>query len=174
MTRTLQWQPTAGHGLFASSGPNERGGGAHGSHPESGPATAALHPGQRIGAVIWESGATFPAQAPALGVDIADRGPVTGVAWYWGDLDPKGVRIAIDAARVASVNRVAPIKVPVEPRAAYLAATVTSPGRLLVGLHWCRLVRPGALDGVRTGARCGRAGLLRGVRPCRDQGVASL
>lgn len=86
------------------------------------------HPGHRIGAVIWGSGDTFPAQVPALGVDVAGRGPVTGVAWYWGDLDPKGVRIAVDAARVANVSSVAPIKVPVELWAAHLEATVTSPG----------------------------------------------
>lgn len=86
------------------------------------------HPGHRIGAVIWGSGDTFPAQVPALGIDVAGRGPVTGVAWYWGDLDPNGVRIAVDAARVAATHGVAPIQAPVELWAAHLEVAVTSPG----------------------------------------------
>lgn len=86
------------------------------------------HPGHSIGAVIWGSGDTFPFQVPALAVDVAGRGPVTGTAWYWGDLDPKGVRIAVDAARVAAEHGVAPIKCPVELWAAHLDAPVTRPG----------------------------------------------
>jgi hypothetical protein len=86
------------------------------------------HPGHPIGAVIWGSGDTFPAQVSALGVDVAGRGPVTGTAWYWGDLDPKGVRIAVDAARLAAVHGVAPVRVPVELWAAHLGVPVTSPG----------------------------------------------
>lgn len=91
-----------------------------------------VHPGHSVGAVIWGSGDTFPLQVPALGVDVAGRGPVTGTAWYWGDLDPKGVRIAVDAARVAAAHGVAPIRVPVELWAAHLAVPVTSLG----GYQW--------------------------------------
>jgi hypothetical protein len=55
-----------------------------------------------IRAVAWGSGTAFPAQVETLGVDIAGQGPVTGVVWYWGDLDPAGVRIGADAAAASS------------------------------------------------------------------------
>jgi hypothetical protein len=51
-----------------------------------------------IRAVAWGSGTAFPAQVETLGVDIAGDGPVSGVAWYWGDFDPRGIRIGADAA----------------------------------------------------------------------------
>lgn len=51
-----------------------------------------------IGAVAWGGGNSFPTQVPTLTLDVAGRGPVHGTVWYWGDLDPEGVRIAADAA----------------------------------------------------------------------------
>lgn len=51
-----------------------------------------------IGAVIWGSGKSFPSQVPTLAVDIAGTGPLRGTAWYWGDLDPTGVDIAVAAS----------------------------------------------------------------------------
>lgn len=57
--------------------------------------------GHRIGAVVWGSGKTFPAQVPSLAVDVAGQGPVQGVAWYWGDFDPAGTATAVAAARTA-------------------------------------------------------------------------
>jgi hypothetical protein len=58
--------------------------------------------GHPIGAVAWGSGNAFPSQVSAFSVDLGGRGPVTGDVWYWGDLDPPGVAIAVEAARVAA------------------------------------------------------------------------
>lgn len=51
-----------------------------------------------VGAVAWGAGRAFPTQVPTLSVDVAGRGPVRGVVWYWGDLDPDGLTIAAHAA----------------------------------------------------------------------------
>jgi hypothetical protein len=82
--------------------------------------------GHQIGAVIWGSGNTFPAQVPALGVDVAGRGPVTGTVWYWGDLDPKGIHIAVAAARVAAELGVAPVRPPIALWDAHRTCPITS------------------------------------------------
>jgi hypothetical protein len=58
-----------------------------------------------IRAVAWGSGTAFPAQVENLGVDIAGGGPVSGIAWYWGDFDPRGVRIGADAASASTAHR---------------------------------------------------------------------
>jgi hypothetical protein len=60
--------------------------------------------GHPIRAVAWGSGTAFPAQVETLGVDIAGGGPVTGTAWYWGDYDPRGVRIGADAASASAAH----------------------------------------------------------------------
>jgi hypothetical protein len=52
----------------------------------------------RVGIVVWGCGRSFPSQVTSLAVDVAGRGPVHGTTWYWGDLDPVGVDIAVAAA----------------------------------------------------------------------------
>jgi hypothetical protein len=59
-----------------------------------------------IGTVAWGCGKAFPSQVAALGTDVAGHGPVTGRVWYWGDLDPPGLRIAEDAAAAATAAAV--------------------------------------------------------------------
>ncbi|MGY0500673.1 hypothetical protein ACWZHB_19480 [Nocardia sp. FBN12] len=66
--------------------------------------------GHPIGAIAWGSGRTFPAQVDALGVDVAGRGPVSGIAWYWGDFDPAGIAIAEAAALASSTVPVQPAR----------------------------------------------------------------
>lgn len=61
-----------------------------------------------IGAVVWGSGKTFPAQVPSLEVDVAGQGPLCGIAWYWGDYDPIGTATAVAAARAAGGIEVLP------------------------------------------------------------------
>jgi hypothetical protein len=58
-------------------------------------------PAGPIGAVVWGSGRSFPSQVPSLAVDVAGTGPLRGTAWYWGDLDPTGVAIAVAADQAA-------------------------------------------------------------------------
>lgn len=57
-----------------------------------------------IGVVAWGAGRAFPSQVSTLTVDVAGRGPVRGVVWYWGDMDPEGLAIAADAAAVAAMD----------------------------------------------------------------------
>jgi len=111
------------------------------------------HPGHPIGAVVWGSGDTFPTQVPALGIDVAGRGPITGTALYRGDLDPKGVRIAADAASAAAALGVAAIRVPVELWAAHLAVPVTRLGSYQwddTGAAWFAAELWAELEPVRT------------------------
>ncbi|WP_134731665.1 hypothetical protein [Amycolatopsis nivea] len=61
-----------------------------------------------IGAVVWGSGKTFPAQVPSLAVDVAGQGPLRGIAWYWGDYDPIGTATAVAAARATDGIEVRP------------------------------------------------------------------
>ncbi len=58
--------------------------------------------GHPVGAVVWGSGNSFPAQVESLSADVAGRGPVVGNIWYWGDFDPPGLAIAANAAAAAS------------------------------------------------------------------------
>ncbi|MBL7500563.1 hypothetical protein I6A84_43605 [Frankia sp. CNm7] len=78
--------------------------------------------GHPVGAVAWGSGATFPSQVTALAVDVAGRGPVRGVVWYWGDLDPAGLMIAVGAATAGAAEGI-----PVRPAAGLWAAMVDRP-----------------------------------------------
>lgn len=64
---------------------------------------------QPIGRIAWGSGQTFPAQISTLAVDVAGRGPLTGRCWYWGDLDPAGLRIAAAAHAEGLASGVAPV-----------------------------------------------------------------
>lgn len=52
----------------------------------------------RLGRLAWGAGAAFEASVAAL--ELEDIRPER--VWYWGDLDPKGVRIPTTAARVAA------------------------------------------------------------------------
>jgi hypothetical protein len=55
-----------------------------------------------IGLVAWGAGKSFPSQVPTLNVDVAGYGPARGIVWYWGDLDPDGLAIAVEAANIAA------------------------------------------------------------------------
>ena len=56
-----------------------------------------------VGLVVWGAGKSFPTQIPTLNVDVAGHGPAQGTVWYWGDLDPDGLAIAVEAANVATI-----------------------------------------------------------------------
>lgn len=112
------------------------------------------HPGQPVGAVAWGSGQTFPTQVSALGVDVAGRGPVAGRCWYWGDLDPAGLRIATAAdaeAQAAGLTRIL-------PAADLWASMATRPVQQNGTVDWSRCEGRNwlgddlwnSLDGVRT------------------------
>jgi hypothetical protein len=56
-----------------------------------------------VGIVAWGAGKSFPSQVPTLAVDIAGYGPSQGTVWYWGDMDPDGLAIAAEAARLSEL-----------------------------------------------------------------------
>lgn len=58
-------------------------------------------PDQPVGLVVWGAGRSFPSQVPTLMVDVAGHGPTRGIVWYWGDMDPDGLSIAAEAARLS-------------------------------------------------------------------------
>jgi len=66
--------------------------------------------GHTVGLVVWGAGKSFPSQVPALSVDIAGHGPVRGVVWYWGDMDPDGLAIAAEASRLSNLIGGPPIR----------------------------------------------------------------
>jgi hypothetical protein len=86
----------------------------------------------RIGAIAWGCGNAFPSQVAALGVDVGGRGPVTGVVWYWGDLDPAGLMIATDAAAAAAAARLPEIR----PASALWAAMADHPVQNTGNVNW--------------------------------------
>jgi hypothetical protein len=86
----------------------------------------------RIGAVAWGCGKAFPSQIPALDVDVAGRGPVTGAIWYWGDLDPAGLVIATDAAAAAAAAQAPRVR----PAAGLWAAMATRPIQEAGAVDW--------------------------------------
>lgn len=96
-------------------------------------AVAALGRGgnERVGAVAWGCGKAFPSQVAALGVDVAGRGPVTGRTWYWGDLDPAGLTIAVDAAAAAGTT-------PILPAVGLWAAMAARPVQEAGTVDWSR------------------------------------
>jgi hypothetical protein len=93
-----------------------------------------------IGALAWGCGKAFPSQVAALGVDVAGRGPVTGRAWYWGDLDPPGLLIAAAAAAAATSAAVPPILTAVGLWAAMGDCPIQQAGDIdwsaAAGCHW--------------------------------------
>lgn len=84
--------------------------------------------GHPVGAVVWGSGNTFPSQVAVLAHDVAGAGPVSGTVWYWGDLDPRGVMIALDAAAVARTEDLPRIRPAIGLWEAMAAATVQRAG----------------------------------------------
>lgn len=67
----------------------------------------AEHP---VGLVVWGAGKSFPSQVPTLAVDVAGHGPTRGTVWYWGDMDPHGLAIAAEAARLSALAGGPPIR----------------------------------------------------------------
>jgi hypothetical protein len=86
----------------------------------------------RIGTIAWGCGNAFPSQVTALGVDVGGRGPVAGVVWYWGDLDPAGLAIATDAAAAAAAARLPEIR----PASALWAAMADRPVQNKGNVNW--------------------------------------
>jgi hypothetical protein len=85
-----------------------------------------------VGVLAWGCGKAFPSQVGALGIDVAGRGPVTGRVWYWGDLDPPGLRIAADAA-AAAIAAAAP---QIQPAADLWAAMASRPVQNAGDIDW--------------------------------------
>lgn len=108
---------------------------------------------QPVGAVAWGSGETFPSQVQTLGVDVGGRGPVTGRCWYWGDLDPVGLRIATAAAAEAQTAGIAQILPAMELWAAMSAQPVQQAGKVdwsgAQGRRWLSAGLWDRLAGVR-------------------------
>ncbi|WP_208024721.1 Wadjet anti-phage system protein JetD domain-containing protein [Mycobacterium marinum] len=63
-----------------------------------------------VGVVAWGAGKSFPSQVPTLAVDVAGYGPSHGNVWYWGDMDPDGLAIAAEAARLSDLADGPPIR----------------------------------------------------------------
>jgi hypothetical protein len=85
-----------------------------------------------IGLVAWGAGKSFPSQIPALKVDVAGHGPIQGTVWYWGDLDPDGLAIAVEAANVATATGGPWIR----PAALLWAAMADSPVQSAGSVDW--------------------------------------
>ncbi|WP_133119107.1 Wadjet anti-phage system protein JetD domain-containing protein [Mycolicibacterium agri] len=90
-----------------------------------------------VGVVAWGCGKSFPAQTPTLTIDVAGRGPVGGTVWYWGDMDPEGLAIAVDAA-TASTHLGGP---PVRPATALWAAMADRPVQAVGTVTWSDIGR---------------------------------
>jgi hypothetical protein len=112
--------------------------------------TDATHP---VGLVVWGAGKSFPAQIPTLNVDVAGHGPAKGTVWYWGDLDPDGLAIAVEAANVATIVGGPPIRPAAQLWAAMADLPVQSAGSVewpaAVGQHWLGPELSNRLDIVR-------------------------
>jgi hypothetical protein len=78
-----------------------------------------------VGRIGWGSGRAFVASVAALGLE--DQSP--RYLWYWGDLDPEGVRIAGEAATAASRSALPPLQ-PAFPLWAGLGALTPEPADL--------------------------------------------
>lgn len=85
-----------------------------------------------IGVVAWGAGRAFPTQATTLTLDVAGQGPITGIVWYWGDMDPDGLAIA-SAASTAAAAAGAP---PVRPATGLWDAMADSPIQNRGTINW--------------------------------------
>ena len=106
-----------------------------------------------VGLVVWGAGKSFPIQIPTLNVDVAGHGPAQGTVWYWGDLDPDGLAIAVEAANVATIVGGPAIRPATRLWAAMADAPVQSAGSVdwpvAVGQHWLGTELANRLDMVR-------------------------
>lgn len=96
----------------------------------------------QVGAVVWGCGETFPSQVTSLAVDVAGRGPASGQVWYWGDLDPTGMRIATAAAQEARRHGVADVRPALGLWDAYVDCEIRQAGRHTwtdIGRSWLGL-----------------------------------
>jgi hypothetical protein len=124
----------------------------------------AVHP---VGAVAWGCGRSFLAQIPALTLDVAGRGPVTGTIWYWGDFDPEGLAIATNAATASAEIEGPPIRAAKQLWAAMANQPVQSPGTITwsdIGSEWLGQEVHAKLSTVRSaGGRVAQEAVPRAV-----------
>jgi hypothetical protein len=119
-------------------------------------AVKTLHscPPHSVGVVAWGAGKSFPSQVPTLTVDVAGYGPAEGTVWYWGDMDPDGLAIATEAARLSKSGGGPPIRPATRLWAAMAESPVQSAGTIdwtnAPGRHWLGAELSARLDQVRT------------------------
>jgi len=81
-----------------------------------------------VGRVAWGAGKSAVASVASLAWDD----PRPSVIWYWGDLDPEGVRIAADVARAAEVVGLPPVR----PAMTLWSAMLAHPGKQPGTVRW--------------------------------------
>jgi hypothetical protein len=81
-----------------------------------------------VGRVAWGAGKAAAASVASLAWDD----PRPSVIWYWGDLDPEGVRIAVDVARAAEVVSLPPVR----PALTLWSAMLAHPGKEAGAVRW--------------------------------------
>jgi len=109
-------------------------------------------PDHPVGAVVWGCGRSFPSQVASLATDVAGRGPVAGTIWYWGDLDPTGVAIAIAAAEQADRHGVGNLAPAAALWQAFASCGISQAGKhewTDVGHSWLGGTLWDSLSGVR-------------------------
>jgi hypothetical protein len=106
-----------------------------------------------VGLVAWGAGKSFASQIPTLNVDGAGHGPAQGTVWYWGDMDPDGLAIAVEAANVAVAVGGPSIRPAARLWAAMAESPVQSAGSVVwpavSGQHWLGTELSNRLDVVR-------------------------
>lgn len=106
-----------------------------------------------VGLVAWGAGKSFPSQIPTLNVDVAGHGPAQGTVWYWGDMDPDGLAIAVEAANVATAVEGPAIRPAARLWAAMADVPVQSSGSVdwpwALGQQWLGTELSDQLDVVR-------------------------
>ncbi|MFM9035941.1 MAG: Wadjet anti-phage system protein JetD domain-containing protein [Mycobacterium sp.] len=89
-------------------------------------------PAHPVGLVVWGAGKAFPSQVPTLTVDIAGHGPARGTVWYWGDMDPDGLAIAVEAQRLSTAINGPPLR----PAHHLWDAMADHPGQNIGEINW--------------------------------------
>jgi Uncharacterized protein conserved in bacteria C-term(DUF2220) len=84
-----------------------------------------------VGRVAWGAGKAAIASVASLAWDD----PPPAAIWYWGDMDPEGVRIASDVARAAEFARLPPVR----PALGLWRAMVARPGKDAGNVRWDRV-----------------------------------